>query len=181
MALSAHALIRGWDVTPHGLSLWGGRAGERGRGWDQERWLQGWVMEGGCKPCCWGTGCCTAASLPCLQHPDQILEAGFTSPHAPLWFVLPCVLILLVFPSRAAALLLTLSLPALGLTDAGLPWSCLSPGPSQALLLRPGTPFPGIASAAHLHPPYFFFKHFNVMGQQLRGCPDPFLEALSTF
>lgn len=24
-------------------------------------------------------------------------------------------------------------------------------------------------------------KHFNVMGQQLRGCPCPFLEALSTF
>lgn len=27
----------------------------------------------------------------------------------------------------------------------------------------------------------FCLKHFNVMGQQLRGCPDPFLEALSTF
>lgn len=158
MALSAHALIRGWDVTPHGLSLWGWQGWGEGKrlrpgevaarlghgGWLQALLLGARLLHTSISP------------LPDLgQHPDQVLEAGFISPHAPLGFVLPCVLLLLVFPSRAAALLLTLSLPALGLTDAGLPWSCLSPGPSQALLLRPGTPFPEIASAAHFYPPYF--------------------------
>lgn len=70
--------------------------------------------------------------LPCLQHPDEVLKTVFSSPLASL-VLLPCVLLLLVFSSRAAALLLTLSLPVLGLPVAGLPWSCLSP--SQALLL----------------------------------------------
>lgn len=96
-----------------------------------------------------------AASLSCLQHPDQVLKAGFSSPLAPLGFLLPCVFLLLFFPRRAAALLLTLSLQALGLPDAGLPWSCLSPSQVLLLLFGSGIPFPGVASAAHLHPPYF--------------------------
>lgn len=111
MALSGHVLIRGWDVTPRGLSLWGWQGwGERKRlgpgevaaGLAQGRWLQALQAAG-------GQAATQQHLFPCLQHPDKVLEAGFSSPLAPLGFLLPCVLLLLVFPSRAAALLLTLS------------------------------------------------------------------------
>lgn len=135
-------------------------AGVRGRGWNQERWQQGLVGEGGCKPCCWGPGCCTAASLPHLQHPKPglVRERGFHSPLAPLGFLPPSLLLLLIFPRGAAALLLAVHLCK--------PWGCQTlvclglASPSQALLLLPraGTSFPGAASAAHLHPPCFVWS-----------------------
>lgn len=69
-----------------------------------------------------------AASLPCLQCPDKVLEAGFSSPLAPLGFLLPCVLSACFPPEQL--LFCSLCLQALGLPDVGLPWSCLSPSPS---------------------------------------------------
>lgn len=150
-----------------GFPCGGGRVGERGRGWDQERWLQALLLG-------------ARLLLPCLQHPDQVLEAGFTSPHAPLGFVLPCVLILLVFPNRAAVLLLTVSASP----GADRCWSALVlpvPRPKPSPPAQTWDPLPWNCLSSTLPSTLFCLKHFNVVGQQLRGCPDPFLEALSTF
>lgn len=150
------------------------------------------ARRGGCRACsgrvaaslasCWGPGCRTAASFPCLQHPDKVLEAGFSSPLAPLGFLLPCVLLLLVFPSRAAALLLTLSASP----GAARCWSALvlpvpKPKPSPPVSARTWEPLLWSCLSSTSPSTLFCLKHFNVMGQQLRGCPNPFLKALSTF
>lgn len=123
-----------------------------------------------------------AASLPCLQHPDQVLKAGFSSPLVPKGLLLPCVLLLLFFPSRAAALLLTLSASP----GAARCWSALvlpvpKPKPSPPAAAQTWDPLPWRCLSSIPPSPLFCLKHFNVTGQQLRGCPDPFLEALSTF
>lgn len=115
-----------------------------------------------------------------LQHPDQVLEAEFSSPLAPLGFFAALCCASACFPSRAAALLLTLSVQALELPDAGLPCSCLSqakPSCCCSDLEPPSLELP--QQHTSIHP--ILFEALYVMGQQLRGCRDPFLEALSTF
>lgn len=162
MALSAHALIRGWDVT-YGLFLLGWQGWGKGKrlGPDVAASLaaEGWAAE----------------SLPCLQHPDQVLKAGFSSPLA-------LCLASAFIPSRAAALLLTLSASP----GAARCWSALvlpvpKPKPSPPAAAQTWDPLPWRCLSSTPPSPLFCLKHFNVTGQQLRGCPDPFLEALSTF
>lgn len=156
-------------MTLHGLSLreWQGWGEGKRLGPDLAASLaaEGWA----------------AASFPCLQHLDQVLKAGFSSPLAPLGFLLPCVLLLLVFPTRAAALL-TVSASH----GAARCWSALvlpvpkpEPSPSAAAQIWDPLLWNCLSSTPPSTP--FCLKHFNVMGQQLKGCPDPFLEALSTF
>lgn len=163
VARSGHVLIVG---SPCG----GGRAGER-RGWDQERWLQALLL---------GARLLHSSISPACSI-LTVLEKGFSSPLAPLGFLLPCV-ILVIFPSRAAALLLTLSASP----EAARCWSALvlpvpKPKPSPPVAARTWEPLPWNCLSSTPPSTLFCLKHFNVMGQQLRGCQDPFLEALSTF
>lgn len=158
MALSGHVLIRGWDVTPRGLSLWGRQGwGERKRlgpgevaaGLAQGGWLQALQAAGG-----------QAAAQQHLSPARSILTKSWkqgSAPHLLPWGFCCLVSCFCLFSPAEQLLFCSLCLQALGLPDVGLPWSCLSLSPSQAplFLLGPENPFSGVASAAHLHPPYF--------------------------
>lgn len=71
------------------------------------------------------------------------------------------------------------SLQALGLSDAGLPVP--NPKPSPPAAAQSWHPLPWSCLSSTPPSTLFCLKHFNIMGQQLRGCLRPFLEALSTF
>lgn len=128
-----------------------------------------------------------AASVAAEQHvsPTRSILAkpgkGVQLPTHSLECLLPPVLLLLCFlPGE----------PLLPTHCLCTPWGC------QMLvhlcLVCPQQPSPHTA-AQSWHPipwswlsstppsPLFCLKHFNVMGQQLRGCPRPLVEALSTF
>lgn len=152
MALPAQALIRGWDVTPCGLSL---------RGW--QGWGEGKRLGPGEVVAGLGQGGWLQALLHCsishlLQHPDQVLEAEFSSPLAPLGFFAALCRTSACFPSRAAALLLTLSLQALGLPDAGLP--CSVPKPSPPAAAQTWNPIPWSCLSSTPPSTLFCLKHF---------------------
>lgn len=127
---------------------------------------------------------CSNSCLLCsiLTNAGPAQEMGFNFPHTPLGFLLPLVLLLLLFPQDSSCspacylpaspgaarcwstLVLPLPNPKPSPPTAAqschlLPWSCLPITPPSTL---------------------FCLKHFNVMGQHLRGCSCPFLEALST-